>query len=235
MSPNEFARSLFALAALPMALLSLPGPLGAQVGPPVTTAKPQSCHAGSYDGHQMEMAAGLELSANGRFQYGLSYGALDEQAQGRWESDGTSVFLTSDPVMPPRFTLERKAAGPAGQFVVKLDVPHGLSPQYFDVRLTSADGQVGQSQLGEDGLVLPLKPDQRVASAVLVLSVYDLQSESFPIAAGAGTEVTFRFTPNDLGKVSFAHTPLKIDRSDLLLDRYDRNIRFTPTRGGCPR
>ena len=35
---------------------------------------------GTYDGGQMEIAAGLELKADGRFRYALSYGALDEEA-----------------------------------------------------------------------------------------------------------------------------------------------------------
>lgn len=182
----------------------------------------------------MEMAAGLELGRDGRFRYALSYGALDEEGAGNWESDSASVYLTSDPIVSPRFTLERKAAAPAGQFIVKLEVPHGLSPQYFDVRLTFADGKVGQSQLGEEGIVVPLEPGEQVVSATLLLSVYELQSESFPIAAGGGTEAVFRFVPNDLGKVAFARTALKIDKSDLLLDRYERQIRFHPTRGGCP-
>src|SRR5690606_6984101 len=35
---------------------------------------------GVYDGGQMEIAAGLKLGKDGQFQYGLSYGALDEMA-----------------------------------------------------------------------------------------------------------------------------------------------------------
>lgn len=229
-------RSLSLLCGL---LLASSGIAEAATGPALPgqstgSAAAQACRAGTYDGHQMEMAAGLELNGDGRFRYGLSYGALDEEAAGRWESDGTNIFLTSDPVTPPRFTLERKAAAPAGDFVVKLEVPHGLSPQYFDVRLTFADGRTGQSQLREEGLVLPLEPGEQVVSATLLLAVYDLQSESFPVGAGGGTEAVFRFAPNDLGKVAFARAPLKIDKSDLLLERYDRLIRFHPTRGGCP-
>ena len=41
-----------------------------------------SALVGQYDGHQMEVAAGLSLTADGHFQYGLSYGALDEEAEG---------------------------------------------------------------------------------------------------------------------------------------------------------
>ena len=53
---------------------------------------------GTYDGHQMEIVAGLELKADGRFRYSLSYGALDEEAAGKWTMSGDQVLLTSDPV-----------------------------------------------------------------------------------------------------------------------------------------
>ena len=61
------------------------------------TASRQSL-VGTYDGHQMEIAAGLELKADGRFRYSLSYGALDEEAAGKWTMSGDQVLLTSDPV-----------------------------------------------------------------------------------------------------------------------------------------
>src|SRR3954469_6839333 len=66
---------------------------------------------GTYDGGQMEMAAGLELRADGRFNYGLSYGALDEEAAGRWTLNGDRVLLTSDPVIAPRFVLVSRGRG----------------------------------------------------------------------------------------------------------------------------
>lgn len=57
---------------------------------------------GTYDGGQMEIAAGLELRADGRFRYALSYGALDEEAAGTWTVSGSQVLLTSDPSVAPR-------------------------------------------------------------------------------------------------------------------------------------
>jgi hypothetical protein len=44
------------------------------------------CLVGKYNGGQMELAAELDLTADGHFQYGLAYGALDEEAQGRWKA-----------------------------------------------------------------------------------------------------------------------------------------------------
>src|ERR1700722_11183141 len=87
---------------------------------------------GEYDGHQMEMAAGLELSADGTFQYGLSYGGLDEEAKGKWTVSGDKVLLTSDPVNPPRFTFLGQAPAPAGTISFSLEVPQGMTAQLFD-------------------------------------------------------------------------------------------------------
>ena len=58
-----------------------------------TVAAPASRQSlvGTYDGHQMEIAAGLELKADGRFRYGLPYGALDEGAMGKWTMSGDQV------------------------------------------------------------------------------------------------------------------------------------------------
>lgn len=50
---------------------------------------------GFYRSNQMEIGAALELDDDGKFQYQLDYGAVSESAEGRWSSDGTTVFLTS--------------------------------------------------------------------------------------------------------------------------------------------
>jgi hypothetical protein len=205
----------------------------AAAGPP---SPADQCLAGDYDGHAMELAAGLRLEANGRFRYGLSYGALDEEAQGRWESDGGAVYLTSDPITPPRFTLVGESPAPAGEFRIALDVPNGISRQYFDVQVVLADGQTMQRQLGDDGLTLRLEPGQKVASLRLLLPVFDLESDRFALTAGTASEARVRFEPNDLGKVGFAHERLPIEGGALLLQRHDRTIRFR--RGasdGCKR
>src|SRR4051794_22752582 len=87
---------------------------------------------GTYDGGQMEMAAGLELRADSRFNYALSYGALDEEAAGRWTLSGDRVLLTSDPVVAPRFVLVSRGRGVNGMLQLDLEVPNGLSRQYFN-------------------------------------------------------------------------------------------------------
>src|SRR5437868_116655 len=99
-----------------------------------TFAAPASL-VGRYDGGQMEIAAGLELKADGRFRYALSYGALDEEAAGRWQVSGDRVFLTSDPVVAPRFVLVSQGRGADGTLQLSLDVPNGVSRQYFSAEI----------------------------------------------------------------------------------------------------
>jgi hypothetical protein len=182
---------------------------------------------GVYDGHQMEMAVGIELKADGRFDYGLSYGAMDEQAAGRWTVSDGKVLLTSDPVKAPRFTFVGQKPATAGNFEIALDVPKGMSAQYFDGMFVTAKGHGDQEQLRDDGprsWVID-KADPPV-KAMVALQMFGLHSDPVTIDPAKGYSLQFRFEPNDLGKVDFKATALIIDKGDLLLDRFDRHIRF---------
>lgn len=75
------------LGFLPLAALVASSALAASDAHPAKLA-------GTYDGGQVEIASGLELTKDGRFRYGLSYGALDEVAAGTWATAGDAVTLT---------------------------------------------------------------------------------------------------------------------------------------------
>jgi hypothetical protein len=62
--------------------------------------------AGFYEINQMEMGGSLELMPGGRFRYALEYGAVSEQAEGKWTVEGGTVLLTTDP-MPPKAECDR--------------------------------------------------------------------------------------------------------------------------------
>jgi hypothetical protein len=209
--------------------LALAGPALAQMGPPRPGPR---CLPGSYDGSQPEIAATLELGGDHRFRYGLSYGALDEVAAGRWDSDGGAVLLTSDPVTPPGFTLLREDVAPPGELRLRLDLPGGLSHQYFSAITRFADGRSTVQQFQSAELAVELAPEERPVSVTLLLSALDLESEAFAVDGG-GHELHIRFDANDLGKVAFDHTPLRFDREDLLLERHDRVIRFRRSDAAC--
>jgi hypothetical protein len=223
----------FLVAVLAIGPNAMAPAVAAQVGPPRPGPR---CLAGEYDGGQTEMAARLELRADHRFSYMLSYGALDEVAEGTWENDAAAagIVLTSDATIPPRFTLEGQASGPPGRLQLALDVPTGVSRQYFNAIVRFADGRIIQRQFAEEGLELEFAPGDRPVGITLLLPVFDVQSENFALDPDTAAEVRFRFAPNDLGKVAFARTPLRFDKQDLLFERHERQIRFRRT-GDCER
>ena len=50
---------------------------------------------GFYASSQMEVAAAIELEADGKFEYSLDYGAVSEFAEGTWTSEGGTIYLSS--------------------------------------------------------------------------------------------------------------------------------------------
>jgi hypothetical protein len=192
-------------------------------------AQPASL-VGTYDGGQMEIAAGLELRADGRFNYAMSYGALDEEAAGRWALSGDRVLLTSNPVVAPRFVLVARGRGGDGMLRLELEVPNGLSRQYFSAVITRADGRTQRVQLSENGLLLPFARDNAPVGIRMLFPVYNVTSEPLQLGPNPGYSVRFRFEPNDLGKVDFRAEPVMIVNGELILERHGRTLRFRRTR-----
>jgi hypothetical protein len=89
-----------------------------------------------------------------------------------------------------------------------------------------ADGRFVGGQLSDDDDTIPLGRGDRPVSLRLGLDVYQLRSDTFRLDGSAVSRIHVRFEVNDLGKVAFAKTPLRIDNGNLLLDRYGRSIVF---------
>ena len=212
-----------AMAGVALSIVTAPA-VGARDAPPAMRGL-----AGVYDGSQMEMGVGLRLQPNGRFDYQLAYGALDESASGTWTRDRDHVFLTSDPVTPPKFSLIDQRPSADGKMHVVLDLPKGWSRQYFDAELELSDGRGGGGQLSDDSDIIELEPGDRPVSLRLEMGVYALHSDAFRIGGTGPAVVHVRFDPNDIGKVAFAKTPLRIVGKTLTFERYGRSIVFRRT------
>jgi hypothetical protein len=186
--------------------------------------------AGLYETHQMEVAAGLELKPGGRFRYALSYGAVDEEAEGGWDFDGTTVRLTSNP-MPkaPSFELVRDDPAPKGELWMKLEDP-GFEWGHPLEAIAKSDSSEGfEISAGDSGRVdLAGKPT--VCAIAPKMPVYGSTGDVFPISADRGHHLLFRFHRNDLGGARFDREPLERAASELLLRRYDTTFRFAKVR-----
>lgn len=180
---------------------------------------------GLYTGNQTEIAAGIELHADGRFHYRLSYGALDEVAAGSWRAENGRVLLTTDPFKPPRIALLARGPETPGELHVTVEAPKGLQPGLFAVAIRNAAGAVHVERIADSDLRLRLRPGDAQSTAWLVLPVLNVQSAPVTLSP-EGEMLRFRFEPNELGKADFRDTPLAVDGQDLLLDRFDRHLRF---------
>lgn len=167
----------------------------------------QSEYVGRYNGNSFETAMGMELTADGKFQWGLSVGALDMRAEGTWnERDGTVLF-TSDPVpVPPRLYwlgLENNAAGDTSAPMVKVMFAETGKPfGYADVMLTCGDGSQALEQIPEEGWSPEAGACRNAVSMTVQQSMYDLRSDRFDLAEMGwqpGRTIRIAFEPNDIG------------------------------------
>jgi hypothetical protein len=185
-----------------------------------------SPRVGLYNASEMELVAGLELKADGKFRFGLSYGAIDEQAEGRWvEKDGKILLTTEPAVVPPRFALVKDEPVADGSYYAALDEPEALG----DFSLTLAVKYQGETAIkyieaDENGRV-PIAPGKVVETIVPDLPVYSAPYRPFPMKPG-GHRLVFHFEANDVGKADFKAEPLAIVGDDLVLKRYQREIDF---------
>ena len=182
--------------------------------------------AGNYDGGQTEMAARLFLHPDGRFQYALSYGALDETAQGRWVEKDGHVVLTSDPrPKPPRFAVVSDQPSRDGQIHVALQEPDLLQGSSLTLIVTYAgESAPAYVEADEDGR-LPVPAGKTVTRLVPDLPVYTIPAAPYALKPG-GHRIVFRFEPNDFGVADFNGEQLAIDKGALVMHRHDRTIHF---------
>jgi hypothetical protein len=113
---------------------------------------------------------------------------------------------------------------------LSLDVPRGVSRQYFDAMVTRGNGGTQKVQLSEEGLSLPFGRADPPTTVRLALQIFRVASEPVELNPSSGYAVQFRFEPNDIGKVDFRAEALRIVNGDLLLDRHGRTLRFRRTR-----
>jgi len=180
---------------------------------------------GTYNGGQMEVGTGLRLEANGRYEYFLSYGALDEESEGTWSADGDAIVLTSAPFKAPAFELVGTKPGKGSTLDVTLEVPKGLDIQFFSALLVTPDHNATEAQFGDGPLHIPLTGANHPVQFLLGLEIFDVMSDPYDIPPNPGS-MHFRFVPNELGKVAFDHQRLTRDGDTFLLERFGRTLKY---------
>lgn len=197
----------------------------ALASPAARAEEARASFEGLYEGSQVEIAAALYLGGDGRFEYALSYGALDERAAGSWRVEDGGVVLDSDPVVAPRFVLLGDAPGRGRSFELALEVPEGLPSELFFAELVLSDGTTRARALNEGRWRIAVPRRKTAESVRVVFPLY--QVDSGPIAVPPGAQaLRLAFEPGELGKVAFAGEALRAEDGALVLERHGRVLRF---------
>lgn len=185
--------------------------------------------AGLYHSQQMEIGAALELQKNGHFRYQLDYGAVSEHAEGDWTFDGKIVRLTTKPApKQPSLELVRDDPAPVGQVLMKLEPP-GFGQGYrLDAIATDTAGEKGRVTTDDQGVVEA--GSHKLSAIDPLIPVYDKVAGHIPLSQDRGHKLVLRFHANDLGTAAFEAEPLALTTRGLVLNRYDREIRFIRVR-----
>jgi len=216
--PTQFRIAVLALAVF------LCTPASAQDAPVQPSCMEEL--SGPYAVRRMEMGGGILLRPDGSFGYELSYGALDEFAQGQWSCEGDTVTLTGDPVNPPRFVTLSDRPVSADRLTIELDLGGGSGHPYFSVLAHYPDGSRKWLDFQDRVLTVDLSASPRPVTVQMMLELYQIAGDAIPVHAMGGADVTVRFDRNDMGRVAFAGTTVQVDNDVLMLDRFGEALRF---------
>jgi hypothetical protein len=184
--------------------------------------------AGHYRVHVHEVGSELILHPNGRFEYGLAYGALDEEATGRWRRVGNQILLTTMPKpVPAAFSAGKTAHINEAPLALHAIWPNGRGIPGMDFRVDFDSGPPFVDYIDNDeGWQLDPAEKRKPVAVTLSFTMYDLVSQRFPIDVAKANDLTFILTPNDLGRYDFDNTPLDIAPDKLVMHRNGHAIDY---------
>jgi hypothetical protein len=164
-----------------------------------------------------EVGSCLRLSAGGKFQYFLAYGAYDENSEGTWSLKKGEIVIHSLPYdKQPTFAFKRMQRGDVDGFDVIVENTRGHRLTYINVSVT-CDGRTRYLGVtGAEGYKVDCATAPTEVS--LGLDMYGLAPQAIKVAdrAGADKVYVFEFDPGDLGRKKFVAHRLRIKTSDTL-------------------
>jgi hypothetical protein len=176
---------------------------------------------------EQDVASGIRLQSDGRFQYFLIAGALDEQATGRWSLTGGVVTLVTEPKpVPPRFSQAPSKRAEGAALAVRIDTPQGRGLAGVDLRVGFDQGEPVEGYTQEDGWTLPAGERRPPRWIELSVPMHRLASPRFPIDLAAGNALAFTLVPNDLGILDFEGITIRVAGKALIVERDGARLRY---------
>lgn len=180
---------------------------------------------------EQDAASALALRPDGRFQYFLIYGALDEQAEGRWSvADGVVTLVTEPRPVPPAFSRDPSAKTGSAPLSVRVRWPDGGGIALVDLRVGFDEGPPAEGYTQEEGWSLPAEESRRPRWIQLKVPMHEFTSPRFPIDLATGNALAFTLTPNDLGKFDFEGIRVEVEPNALVVVRGGARLRYQAVR-----
>ena len=180
---------------------------------------------------EQDAASGLALNRDRHFRYFLIYGALDEEAEGRWSvADGVVTLVTEPKPVPPAFSRGPSAKIDSAPLTVRVRWPDGRGVALVDLRIGFGEGPPADGYTQEDGWSLPAEERRIPLWIELKVPMHDFKSPRFPIDLAGGNALAFTLTPNDLGKFDFEGIRVEVEPSALIVLRGGARLRYQAVR-----
>ncbi|HWW56079.1 MAG TPA: hypothetical protein VN047_04225 [Sphingopyxis sp.] len=174
-----------------------------------------------------DVGGGLLIRNDGRFQYMLAAGALDERAEGRWETRGDQICLTTDPKpVPPAIRkaplIEVEGAIPT----VLVTWPNGRGIPGVDFVVGFDSGDPAEDYTQVYGWTMP-EDDKRIPRWIEVREpIHGITAPRFELTEADGGKLRVIIVPNDIGVVNFDGACAERTERGITLHRAEGDMRF---------
>ncbi|MBN8844905.1 MAG: hypothetical protein J0H88_16820 [Sphingomonadales bacterium] len=174
-----------------------------------------------------DVGGGLLIRNDGRFQYLLEAGALDERAEGRWEVRGETICLTTEPKpVPPAFEKGPPIAVDGEVPTLFVTWPKGGAISGVDFVIGFDSGEPAEGYTQYYGWSMP-EDDKRVPRWVEVREpVYGITAPRFELTESDGGKLRLILIPNDIGVVDMDGACIERTGRGIVLHRRDGDLRF---------
>ena len=174
-----------------------------------------------------DVGGGLLIRGDGRFQYALAAGALDERAEGRWEARGDGICLTTEPKpVPPAFEKGVPIAVEGAIPTLLVTWPNGEGIPGVDFRIGFDSGDPAEGYTQYYGWTMP-EDDHRVPHWVEVSEpIYGVTAPRFELSGADRGKLRLTLIPNDIGVVDMESACVEKTDRGVVLHRRDGDIRF---------
>jgi hypothetical protein len=178
-----------------------------------------------------DTASSLVLRPDGRFEYFLAAGALDEEARGRWSVEGGRLVLVTEPrPMPPVFVQAPSSRTGAAPLQIVVRWPGGGGIAGVDLRVGFDAGEPVVAYTQEEGWSLPKEENRTPRWIELGVPMHGLVSPRLPIDLAAGNALAFVLNPNDLGVLDFRGVTIERAGDELVVHRGEGRLRYRRVR-----